>query len=189
MSVQNTPVREFDTFRPMSGKQASHVQCPAVLLSLPPPQPHTSEEEIEQTYESVSQATSFYKPKSFEERVKKRYGKHSVEVGSSALGPCYQTPRGEPLGDPSLIPNVNLSRCTSRMAGPEQMAHATQRDETNDETIVPPQNLSTFSVYSNTIIRVLDEQTEASLNQERGKNGHSSGDNHLSNPTNSHWGT
>ena len=94
------------------------------------------------------------------ERFKKRYGKHSVEVGSSVLGSCSQTSQGEPLGDPSLIPYVNLSRNTSRMAEPEQMAHTTHRDETNpDEKIVPPQNLSAFSEYSNTVQRALDEQT------------------------------
>ena len=44
------------------------------------------------------------------------------------------------------------------MTDPKQMAHTTQRNETNpDETTVPPQNLSTFSEYSNTVLRVLDE--------------------------------
>ena len=70
-------------------------------------------------------------------------------------------PQGEPLGDPSLIPYVNLSRSTSKMAEPEQMAHTTERDETKpDETTVPPQNLSVFSEYSNTVLTALDEQTE-----------------------------
>ena len=84
-----------------------------------------------------------------------------LEVGSSALGSHSQTPWGEPLRDPSLIPYVNLLKSTSRMAEPEKTDHTTQRDETNpDETIVPLQNLSAFSEYSNTIVRVLGEQTE-----------------------------
>ena len=47
------------------------------------------------------------------------------------------------------------------MAEPDKMMGTTQRDETHpDETIVPPQNLSAFSEYSATVLRVLDEQTE-----------------------------
>ena len=57
------------------------------------------------------------------------------------------------------------------MTEPEQMAHTIQTDETNsDETILPPQNLSAFSKYSNTVLRVLDEQTEGKLHlRERNK--------------------
>ena len=77
-------------------------------------------------------------------------------VSSSALGSCSQTSQGDPLGDPSLILYVNLSRSTSRMEEPKQMACTIQRDETNlDETIGPPQNLSAFSEYSNTVLRAL----------------------------------
>ena len=65
------------------------------FLYHPPTTTHTKEKEIEQTNESVPQATSFYKPNSFEERFKKIYGKHSVEVGIFALGSYSQTPRGE----------------------------------------------------------------------------------------------
>ena len=102
-----------------------------------------------------------YKPESFEERFKKKYGKHSVEVGSSALGPYSQTPQGEPLGDPYLIPYVNLSSSTSCMAEPEQMVCTTEKDETNsNEAMVPAKHLSAFSEYSNTVLRELNEQNE-----------------------------
>ena len=156
MSVWNTPVREIDTFRSMFGVQ--NIPCTlclsAVFCTTPTQAIHTREEEIEQMYESLPQATSFNKPNTFEERFKKIYGKHPVEVGSSALVSPSQTPRGEPLGDPSLILYVNLSRSTSRMAEPEQMACPSQGDETSpDETIVAPQNLSAFSEYSNTVLR------------------------------------
>ena len=130
MSLWNTLVREFDTFRPMLGVPKSHVQHASVLLSVPAfTTTHTTQEEIEQTYGGVPQATLFYK-QNLLQKGSKRYGKHSLEVGSSALEPGSQTPRDEPLGDPSLVPYVNLSKSTSRMAEPDQMAHATQRDET-----------------------------------------------------------
>ena len=71
MSVWNTPEREFDTFRPVSGTQISHAQHASVLLSVPSPTTiHTREEEIDQTYESVPQATTLYELNSFEERFK-----------------------------------------------------------------------------------------------------------------------
>ena len=50
------------------------------------------------------------------------------------------------------------------MTEPEQIAHTTQRDETNpDKTIVPPQNLSAFSEYSNNVLRELDKRLKANL--------------------------
>ena len=45
--------------------------------------------------------------------------KNLVDLGRSVLGSCSQTPQGEPLQDPSLVPYVNLSRSTSSMAEPE----------------------------------------------------------------------
>ena len=76
MLVRNTPVREFDAFRPLVGVQTSHVQHALMLLLVPSlTTSHGREEEIEQTEDS-------------EERFKKRYGKHSVEVGSSTPGTC-----------------------------------------------------------------------------------------------------
>ena len=60
MIVWNTPIREFDIFRPMLGVQESNVQHASVLLSVPAPTTtHTREEEIEQTYESVPEVLHF----------------------------------------------------------------------------------------------------------------------------------
>ena len=58
------------------------------------------------------------------------------------------------------------------MVEPEQMAHTTQRDETNPkETILLPQKLSAFSEYSSTVLRLLNEQTEGQPQSRDRENG------------------
>ena len=55
MLFWNTPIRKLDTFRPMLGVQTSYAQCDPVMLSVSAPTTtQTRDEEIEQTYVSVS---------------------------------------------------------------------------------------------------------------------------------------